>query len=146
LRLSTAHVLSLQPFGSLYALELDRFAFIQCAIAIFLNNRIMYEYIFTRAALNEAVSLCAIKPLYRSFFFHDLLLSHLAKNLVKSPGTRNTAEFQVQSRNRPNNKSGVRHLFIPHDHTGRVAEKTLDSGLEAAPTADCTSTPCTAAA
>ena len=31
----------------------------------------MYEYIFTRAALNEAISLRSVKPLDRPLFLHD---------------------------------------------------------------------------
>jgi hypothetical protein len=37
----------------------------------------MYEHIFTRAALNEAISLCAIEPLDCALFLHDKLLSAL---------------------------------------------------------------------
>jgi hypothetical protein len=40
----------------------------------------VHKYIFTRAALNESVTFGTVKPLDRSLFFHDLLLSQLASN------------------------------------------------------------------
>jgi hypothetical protein len=39
----------------------------------------MYKYVFTRAALDEAIAFGAIKPLNGTLFLHDDLLSCLAK-------------------------------------------------------------------
>src|SRR6266536_1610108 len=69
--LSAADVLCLQTLGALHTFELNCFAFVQYTITVFLDDGVMYEHIFTRAALDEAISLCAIEPLDCALFLHD---------------------------------------------------------------------------
>jgi hypothetical protein len=77
--LTTAYVLSLKSLWPFHAFKLNRFAFVQCPIAVFLDHGVMYKYVFTRAALDEAIAFGAIKPLNGTLFLHDDLLSCLAK-------------------------------------------------------------------
>jgi hypothetical protein len=51
----------------------------------------MHEYIFTRTALNEAIPLCAVKPLNRTLFLHDLLLSHPVTKKIQGSKKRGTS-------------------------------------------------------
>jgi hypothetical protein len=88
----------------------------------------MHEDIFTRTALNESVTFRAVEPLYRAFFFHDLLLSHLAKKNQYS-------KFRLRGkplRSRYSLEPAQQQIRIPaffRDKT-YVAEKMLESGLE----------------
>jgi hypothetical protein len=60
----------IQALGTLLALELNRFAFIQRLVARVLNRRKMYKYIFARRPLDEPIALRAVEPLHNPVFFH----------------------------------------------------------------------------
>src|SRR5690349_11817449 len=68
--LGAAHVLSLQPLGSLLDFELYLRAFIQSPISIGLDGREMHEHIVATGALDKSITLGGIKPLHYAFFFH----------------------------------------------------------------------------
>jgi len=72
LGLSAADVCCLEAFRSLEQVELNRFALVQCAIAIFLDGGEMNENVFTRGPLDEAVSFGPVKPLYCTLLSHKV--------------------------------------------------------------------------
>jgi hypothetical protein len=80
-RLSASDVLCLETFGALDAFKLNGLALIQGAISVFLDHRVMDEYVLACAALNESVTFCAVKPLNCSLFSHNVLLSPLSQAL-----------------------------------------------------------------
>jgi hypothetical protein len=87
----------------------------------------MHEYIFTRTTLNEAISLCAVKPLDRTLFLHDLLLSHPVTKKIqgsKNEGHCRTSNPKLVQQANPD--SGI----FSRDATDCVAEKMLESGLK----------------
>src|SRR5215471_3670719 len=61
---------SLEALGPLEQIELHRFAFVERAVAVFLDRGEMHEHVFARGALDESVALRSVKPL------HSTLLSH----------------------------------------------------------------------
>ena len=56
----------------MHDLEFDRITFLQCSVAIADNRRIVYEYIGPVFSPDETITLCIVKPLYRSL--HSCLL------------------------------------------------------------------------
>ena len=59
-----------QTFRALLALKIDRVSLVQCLETTLLNRREMHKYIFASGALDEAVSLGAIKPFHYTTFSH----------------------------------------------------------------------------
>ncbi len=98
--LDPADVGRLVSFRALQEIEFDSFAFIQRAVAILLNGGIVHEYVFAGGTLNEAVSLSAIEPLYRTSFSHNRLLSPLRKWNISSGPLRGVLCMQHASRDR----------------------------------------------
>jgi len=75
--LAAADVGCLETLRSLEQVELNRFAFVQRAIAVFLDCGEVNENVFACGALNEPVSLGSVKPLYCTLLSHKVLLSPL---------------------------------------------------------------------
>jgi len=75
--LAAADVGCLETLRSLEQVELNRFAFVQRAIAVFLDCGEVNENVFACGALNEPVSLGPVKPLYCTLLSHKVLLSPL---------------------------------------------------------------------
>src|SRR5215469_5971542 len=71
------YVRCLKAFGPLQQVELDGLTFVQCAVAIFLNRREVDENVLARRPLDESISFCPVKPLYRTLLSHRKLLSPL---------------------------------------------------------------------
>jgi hypothetical protein len=69
-RLEACDVLRLKAFRALLDFKLHRLTFIQRLITFLLNCREVYEYVFSRLALDEPVTLRSIEPLYCSLFLH----------------------------------------------------------------------------
>jgi len=75
--LAATDVGCLETFRSLEQVELNRFAFVQRAIAVFLDCGEVNENVFACGALNEPVSFGPVKPLYCTLLSHKVLLSPL---------------------------------------------------------------------
>jgi hypothetical protein len=97
----------------------------------------MYKNIFTRTALDEAIALCAVKPLDRSLFFHDVLLSHLANETVFIIACANHRRASVAGWKSPPSKSGFQHLFRTLRPKAASRKRNWNPDLNAALTADC---------
>jgi hypothetical protein len=95
--LAAADVLCLETLRSLDAFELYRLAFVQAAVAIFLNDGVVHKDVFSSATLDKTVTFRTVKPLHSSLFFHKYSFFRLSTQLVLlngSPGrgeTRSTA-------------------------------------------------------
>jgi hypothetical protein len=70
LRLEAHYVFRLQTLWALANFEFYGLAFIQAAVTLRLNGRVMHKNILTGLALDEAKTLARIKPLHCSLFFH----------------------------------------------------------------------------
>ena len=75
--LAAAYVRCLEAFRPFQQIELNRFALIETAIAIFLNGGEVNKNIFARGALNKPVALGPVEPLYCTLLSHKVLLSSL---------------------------------------------------------------------
>jgi hypothetical protein len=76
----------LEPLRSLQQIELYGFALIQRAVSILLYGRKMDEYVLSRGALDETITLGPVEPLYCTFLSHKGLLSTLLCGLIpRSP-------------------------------------------------------------
>lgn len=60
----------LKAFRAFQQVELYRLTFIQCAVSVLLNRRKMDKYIFPRGALDKAVTLRPVEPLYCALLSH----------------------------------------------------------------------------
>src|SRR4051812_2080102 len=104
----------LKTFGTFQQLEFHAFAFIQRAIAVLLDGGEVHEHIFTRGALNEAISLGSVEPLDCTPLFHErtpfnsykesgrslasacfCLLGSPAKEKARSSARKLTAECRI---------------------------------------------------
>ena len=63
-------VCRLKAFGPLEQVKLYGLALIQGAVAVFLDGGEVHEYIFSRGALDESISLRPIEPLHCTFLSH----------------------------------------------------------------------------
>src|SRR5215831_4718304 len=63
------------PFGAFEEFELHSFAFIEGAVAVFLDRGKVDENIFAGRSLNEPISLGAVEPLHCTLLSHAELLS-----------------------------------------------------------------------
>src|SRR5262245_16750475 len=63
------YIFRLQPLGALLHLEFDTLPLIECLVSIRLNRRKVHKHVFSRLALNEAVTLRRVKPLHRTLLF-----------------------------------------------------------------------------
>src|SRR5258708_24924063 len=68
--LAAAYVRCLEAFGALQQIELDGFALVESAIAVFLDGGEVDENIFTRGPLDKTVSFCPVEPLYCTLLSH----------------------------------------------------------------------------
>jgi hypothetical protein len=84
------HVRGLKALGALDHFELDCRALLEVAIAVALNGGIVDKNVFTFIALDEAVPLGGIEPLYGSSFSvvatHDFTSAPSVCDAVCSPG------------------------------------------------------------
>ena len=80
LKLKADYVFRLQALWALTYLKLHSLPFIQAAVTLRLNGRVMHENVLTGLALNEAKTFACIEPLHSSLFFHlfSLFLGYLA--------------------------------------------------------------------
>ena len=62
------HIPGLKSLGAFHQVELHGLAFIEGAIAIFLNGGKMNEDVFSRRSLDKTVSFRTIEPLHSTFF------------------------------------------------------------------------------
>jgi len=69
------YVLGLVALWPLFDLELDHLSLRQRFVAIHLNRGEMDEYVLSRLALDEAITLCRVKPLHHTLFSAQLLHS-----------------------------------------------------------------------
>ncbi len=69
--LESLNVLGLPALGSFHDVELHGLAFLQAAEAGGPDGAVMYEYILTILAADEAVALGVVKPLHCSCFHVD---------------------------------------------------------------------------
>src|SRR5690349_14878604 len=92
---ASADVRRLEAFRPLEEIELDLFALVQGAIAVFLDGGEMDEHVLPGGPLNEAVSFGSIKP------FHCTLLSHnstpFASAQVSNPPAAGPAPSLLQA-------------------------------------------------
>ena len=84
-RLAAADVPRLEALRAFEQVELNYFTFIQRAVTVFLNGRKMNKNVFPSRALDEAVSLCPVKPLYCTLLSHKVLLSPLFIDFLRRP-------------------------------------------------------------
>src|SRR6266851_6036168 len=72
-RLWCGDVFSLIALRSLFDLELDHLAFVECLVSLHLNGGEVNEYVFARLALDETITFRCIKPLHYTLFSAHLL-------------------------------------------------------------------------
>ena len=60
----------IQAFGALLDFKLHALALVEGAVAVGHDGREMHEYILAGGALDEAISLGTVEPLYNSLLFH----------------------------------------------------------------------------
>jgi hypothetical protein len=70
-RLAAAYVRCLEAFRALQQVELDSFALVESAIAVFLDGGEMNEHILARGPLDESVTFGSVKPLHCAFLSHN---------------------------------------------------------------------------
>src|SRR5437868_2303327 len=63
-------VLGLQTLGTLLDLEFHLRAFVQRTVAVRLDSRKVHKNVIAGGSLDESISLCGVKPLNNTFFFH----------------------------------------------------------------------------
>src|SRR6516225_8740070 len=69
-RLETSDVRCLKTFRTFEEIEFDSFAFVQRAISVLLDRREMDEHVLASGALDKAITLGSVKPLYSSLLSH----------------------------------------------------------------------------
>lgn len=91
--LAAADVLCLETLRSLYTFELYRLAFVQAAVAIFLNDRVVHKDVFSSATLDKTVTFRTVKPLHSSLLFHKYSF-RLSTQLVLLNGSLGRGEVR----------------------------------------------------
>src|SRR6185312_807693 len=64
------HVRCAEPLGTLLALKLDGFAFVQSPVTGILNRREVHKHVLATGPLDKPVALCSIEPLHYAMLFH----------------------------------------------------------------------------
>src|SRR5467141_4027796 len=72
-RLWCGDVFSLIALRSLFDLEFDHLAFVECLVSLHLYGGEVNEYVFARLALNETITFRCVKPLHYTLFSAHLL-------------------------------------------------------------------------
>src|ERR1700692_2312254 len=70
---SSGDVFSLIALRSLFDLELDHLAFVQCLVSLHLYGGEVNEHVFARLALDEPITFRCVKPLHYTLFSAHLL-------------------------------------------------------------------------
>src|SRR5260221_10076052 len=72
-RLWCGDVFSLIALRSLFDLELDHLAFVECLVSLHLYGGEVHEHVFARLALDESIPFRCVKPLHYTLFSAHLL-------------------------------------------------------------------------
>src|SRR5271167_245578 len=89
--LDASDVFGLESLRTLHHVELDSLTLVEALVALALDRREVYEYIFPGLALDKSKALCCIKPLYGTLFCHFVsflveLLERLREGLKPTAG------------------------------------------------------------
>src|ERR1700688_4390232 len=73
----------LEALGALQQIKLHGLTLVERAVAVLLNSGEVHEYIFSRGALDESISLRPVKPLHCTFLSHGKTPFTIAKNILR---------------------------------------------------------------
>jgi len=76
------YVCRLKALGALEQVKLHGLAFIQRAVAVFLNCREVYKHIFSCRALDKSVSFRSVEPLHCTFLSHGNYSFHQSRRMI----------------------------------------------------------------
>jgi hypothetical protein len=69
-------VCRLEPFRAFQQIKLHGLTFVERAVAVLLDGGEVHEYIFSRGALDESISLRPVEPLHCTFLSHGKYSFH----------------------------------------------------------------------
>jgi len=122
--LSADDVCRLEAFGAFQQIKLHGLTFIERAVTILLDGGEVHEYIFSRGALDESISLRPVKPLDCTFLSHGKYSFHnreeyspavsIVAPVVWKPPSKMPVELAVASTRAKEILQKRKRLLSPH--------------------------------